>query len=444
MSLFSFFQFDEKTDKKIKIAANLSFLACFGAGGWLASAMNFSAKELGLDAFDFGLILTVNETAVIFGFIISILLAYVSESRLLGILIAMTGTGILLTAFSNFENPLTSLLFSFTGGNISKPALNMAAFAFILSLSVKYFEASRDSLIKHSTDSSVTAVILSKVSAYCLLGTAAGYLLVTIIGFLPLEYMPASADPVKTTSEAVNLAYYILYPLLGLPLIVIGIMSSKQAKPTKALKENIELIIRGKFFNFYILTFFTASINIIMIFFGVFFLVKKFDLSLGFIGLIFLLHSALVFFLRLKATEIMKNKGEDLVMKIRYGATLVFFAILIVSAAPFVSSDSIMKYFLLLMLALYGTTTLFDVSIKSFISYFASPNEQRSNLLIYTKLIQFAKIIIPFICGLLWLNLDFYAVFGLGGMLSAVCLLVAFKIYSAYKDTEEDKPLEEG
>jgi len=95
------------------------------------------------------------------------------------------------------------------------------------------------------------------------------------------------------------------------------------------------------------------------------------------------------------------------------------------------------------ILALYGTTTLFDNAIKSFISYFASPNEQRSNMMIYTRLIQIAKIIIPISSGILWLYLDFYAVFAFGAILSAVCLLVAFKIYAAYNDSGNN-PAEEG
>ncbi len=425
MSLFSFFRFEEKTDKKIKIAANLSFLACFGAAGWIASAMNFSASELNLNALDFGFVLTSNELAVIFGFIISLLLSYISESRLLGILVSMAGTGIILTALAGFENPIFGFLYSIFNG-IHPFAINMAIFAFLLSLSIEYFEMSRDSLVKHSTDSTMTAVILSKISAYSLLGTAAGYLVVTILGFFSFDYF-----------------YYVLYILIGLPLIIIGIMSSKQAEAAKALKENVELIIRGKFTNFYILTFCTASLNIIMVFFGTFFLVYKFKMSLGFIGLVFLLHSALVFFLRRKATEIMKEKGEDKTMKIRYMVTIVFFAVLIVCAAPFIAEHSFMKYVVLGLLALYGTTTLFDVSIKSFISYFASPNEQRSNQMIYTRLIQLSKIIIPVTGGVLWKLLDFYAVFGFGILLAGLCLWRAFMIYAAYNDSGNN-PAEEG
>jgi len=425
MSLFSFFRFEDSTDKKIKIAANLSFLACFGAAGWIASAMNFSASELKLDVLDFGFVLTSNELAVVFGFLISLLLSYISESRLLGILISMAGTGIILTVFAGTENPIFGFLYSIFSG-IHPFAVNMGIFAFLLSLSTEYFEMSRDSLVKHSTDSSMTAIILSKISAYSLLGTAAGYFVVTLLGFLSFDYL-----------------YYVLYGLLGLPMIVIGIMSSKQAKAAKALKENVELIVRGKFYNFYILTFCTAALNIIMVFFGTFFLVYKFEMNLGFIGLIFLLHSGLVFFLRRKATELMKSKGEDLTMKIRYAVSLLFFIIILISSAQFVDKDSFMKYVLLGILALYGTTTLFDNAIKSFISYFASPNEQRSNLMIYTRLIQIAKIFIPILSGILWLYLDFYAVFAFGAILSAVCLLVAFKIYAAYNDSGNN-PAEEG
>jgi len=316
----------------------------------------------------------------------------------------------------------------------------MAIFAFVISLSYEYFETSKESLVKHSTDSTDTPIILSKIAAYGLLGTASGFLTVTVLGFIPMN--------IALESGSAEIKYYILYPLIGLPLIIIGILSSKKAVAAKALKENIEFIIRGKFFNFYILTFFTSIINIIMIFFGAFFLVDKFHMGLGFIGLIFLLHSSLVFFLRRKATEIMKNKGEDITLKIRYLISFVFFLVLIFTATPFVTGDSFMKFVLLGMLSLYGTTTLFDNAIKSFISYFATPNEQRSNAVIYDRLIFAAKIVFPFTTGLLYLNFGdaygYYAVFGLGAVSAAVCLLVSFRIYAAYNDTDDGGIVEEG
>jgi hypothetical protein len=172
--------------------------------------------------------------------------------------------------------------------------------------------------------------------------------------------------------------------------------------------------------------------NLIMVLFGIFLLVKKYDMSLGFIGLIFLTHSALTFFFRHKAVEIMKAKGEDFTMKIRYGVTFVFF--IFIAFMPMISNFAYTKFIILGLLAVYGITTLFDNSIKSFISYFATQNEQRSNLLIYTRLNQFSKVIIPVLAGWLWINYEPYSVFSLGAVFSAICLLVSYRIYSAYKD----------
>ncbi|MCG2760219.1 MAG: MFS transporter, partial [Candidatus Delongbacteria bacterium] len=129
-------------------------------------------------------------------------------------------------------------------------------------------------------------------------------------------------------------------------------------------------------------------------------------------------------------------------MKIRYGITLLFF--LIISFLPLMSIGSAVKFILLGLIALYGITTLFDNSIKSFISYFTTPNEQRSNLLIYNRLNQLAKIIIPVISGWLWAKYNYYSVFGLGAIFSAICLLVSFNIYAAYKTYDDEvKPAEE-
>lgn len=423
MSLFSYFKFEENTNPKIKVAAYLSFIAAFGISGWIAMASNFSVEILNFSAFDMGKVWSIKEISVIFGFIISILLGYISESRLQGILVALAGTAIVLTGFSGTEILILKPLY-----NIVNPeniyAVNMAFLAFIVSVTYNYFESSRDSLIKHSTDSQVTAVFLGKISAYSLAGTALGYLLISILGFLNFEY-----------------SYVVYYSILGLPLIIAGILGTSKATPTKSFKDNVELIIRGKFFNFYILTFFTASINIIMVLFGIFLLVKKYDMSLGFIGLIFLTHSALAFFFRHKAVEMMKAKGEDYTMKIRYGITFLFF--IFIAFIPLLIDLPYTKYIILGLLAVYGITTLFDNAIKSFISYFATQNEQRSNLLIYTRLNQFSKIVIPLLSGWLWINYKPYSVFSLGAVFSAICLLVSFKIYSAYKDDGSNEGEEE-
>lgn len=414
MSLFSYFKFEDNTNPKIKIAAYLSFIAAFGISGWIAMTSNFSVEILNFNAFDMGIVWSVKEISVIFGFIISILLGYISESRLQGILVALAGTVIILTGFSGTEILILKPLY-----NLLNPenllAVNMAFLAFIVSVTYYYFESSRDSLIKHSTDSSATAVFLGQITAYSLAGTALGYLLISILGFFSFEY-----------------SYIVYYSILGLPLIITGILGTSKATATKSFKDKIELIIRGKFFNFYILTFFTSSMNIIMVFFGIFLLVKKYNMSLGFIGLIFLTHSALAFFFRHKAVEIMKAKGEDYTMKIRYGVTFFFF--IFIAFMPVLIDLPYTKYIILVLLAVYGITTLFDNAIKSFISYFATQNEQRSNLLIYTRLNQFSKIIIPVIAGWLWINYQPYSVFSLGAIFSAICLLVSFKIYSAYKD----------
>jgi hypothetical protein len=420
MSSFDFFKFEENTDKKIKIAASLSFLSAFGAAGWLASIISFAGTELRLDAYNFGIILAVNEFAVIFGFLIPVILAYISESRMLGILIAFSGMALILTAFSGADITFLKPIQSITAGYIAPSAFNAALFGFILSLTQNYFESSRDSLVKHSTESSETALVLSKILAYSILGAAAGYFLVAVYGFLPFE---------------VN--YYILFSLFGIPMIVTGILSSKKADAVRSLRENTEIIFKSKFFNFYILTFFTTTIEIIMVLFGLFFVSVKYEIGLGFIGLVFLLHAGLVFFLRHKAKKITEAKGEDFAMKIRYGATFILFAVLIFSSQYDSAADSPLKYVLLSLIALYGSLSLFDNSIKSFISYFATPNEQRANLVIYSRLVQTSKILIPIICAILYINYGFGSVFALGGIISAICFLVAYRIYAAYNDTEE-------
>jgi hypothetical protein len=56
---------------------------------------------------------------------------------------------------------------------------------------------------------------------------------------------------------------------------------------------------------------------------------------------------------------------------------------------------------------------------------------------------QFSRIVIPVLAGWLWINYEPYSVFSLGAVFSAICLLVSFKIYSAYKDDGSNEGEEE-
>jgi hypothetical protein len=401
--------FDRNTDKKIKIVAYLTLLISFGFAGWVATLINFSVEVADVNALDLGLIWSVKEIPIILGFILAMILSFISESRILGIFVTIAGFGIVLTGFANYDLLGESFYVDF---GFDKFTLHMIVITFIFSVGYNYFHTAKDNLIIHSTASEKTAIFMGKIAGFGLVGTIAGFLLVTILGFIPF-----SDDP--------EIKYTIIYLILGVPLIIGGVLGSQKADPTKNLKENIQLFFDTKFIRFYLLTFFASSIYYLFIVFGTYQLIFKFKVNLGIIASLFLFQTLLVFFLKRKATDIVNSKGIALIMQIKYGASL---AILLCYA--FVPE----KIALIAMFALFVGLQIFDSIVKTYMQGISQPIETRANLVIHDRIVRFAAIIIPALSGLLWFkmgNNGSMYVFILGGVFALICLIISFFLYPA-------------
>lgn len=410
-------EFDRNTDKKIKIAAYLTLLISFGFAGWIASFVNFSSEVGNVSSFDLGIIWSVKEVPVLLGFILAIILSFVSESRTLGIFVAVTGLGIVLTGFANFDL-LGDSVYKDIG--FDKFTFHMIVITFLFSIGHNYFHTAKDNLVTHCTASDKTAIFMGKIAGYGLIGTIAGFLLVSILGFIPF-----SKDP--------EIRYAIIYIIIGLPLIIGGVLGSQQADPTKNLKENIQLFIKPKFFRFYLLTFFASSLYYLFMLFGTYQLVSKFKVNLGIIAALYLIHSLTVFFLKIKVPDIVNSKGIAFIMQLKYGLSLI-----ILLCYAFVPE----KFTLIALFAVYVFLQLFDSIAKTYMQGISQPNEIRANLVIHDRITNFSAIIIPILTGLLWYKMGdngSMSVFILGAVFALICVLISFFLYPAslFADEEE-------
>ena len=405
--------FDRSTDKKIKIAAYLTLLISFGFAGWIATFVNFSVEVANINALDLGLIWSVKEIPIILGFILAIVLSFISESRILGIFVAITGLGIILTGFADYDLLSKSL---YDNLSLSKFTFHMLIITFILSMGYNYFNTARDNLLTHSTASDKTAVCMGKIAGYGIIGTISGFTIVTILGF-SMSFI-----------EDIEVRYTIIYIVIGLPLIIGGILGSQQSDPTKNLKENIQLTFDTKFLRFYILTFFDYAIYYLFIPFGIYRVLTiegGFKVTLGMIGGMFLIHILLIFFFRRRVNDLVNAKGIAFIMHIKYGGLLV------VSLSFAFIHENIT---LMILAFVFGVLQLFDSIAKTYMQGISQPNEIRANLVIHDRITHFAAIVIPILSGFIWYKMGdnggMYA-FILGGIFALICLIISFFLYPA-------------
>lgn len=409
--------FDRDTDKKIKIAAYLTLLISFGFAGWIATLINFSSEVAQINAKNLGIIWTVKEIPLLLGFILALILSFISESRTLGIFVAITGFGIVLTGFANYDLLGESI---YDDMGLNKFTLHMIVITFIFSIGFNYFHTAKDNLIMHSTASDKTAIFMGKITGFGLVGTIAGFLIVTILGFI----LPFKENP--------EIKYTIIYIAIGLPLIIGGFLGSQQADPTKNLKENVELTFSSKFIRFYLLTFFASSIYYILTVFGIYHLVFTFKVNLGIIAAIFLAQSLFIYFFKIKVPDIVNSKGIAFIMQMKYGGAFV-----ILLCFAFVPE----KFTLIGLFVLFFLLQLFDSIVKTYMQGISKPNETRANLVIHDRITRFSAIIIPVLTGFIWFKMGengSMVVFITGAAFALICLLISFFLYpsSLFEDDE--------
>ncbi|MCK5761130.1 MAG: hypothetical protein KAH33_07540, partial [Candidatus Delongbacteria bacterium] len=410
--------FERNTDKKIKIAAYLTLLISFGFAGWIATLVNFSREISKINAFDLGIIWSIKEIPVILGFILALILSFISESRILGIFVAITGLGIVLSGFANYD--ILGETF-YTKFSFDKYTFHMLIITFIFSMGYSYFNIAKDNLVKHSTSSDKTAVFVGKITGFGLVGTISGFSIVSILGFI----LPFAENP--------EIKYMIIYLVIGLPLIIGGVLGSQQAEPTKNLKENVQLSFNTKFMRFYLLTFFSSALYYLFIVFGIYQLVFKFKVNLGIIAALFLLQTLLVFFFKRKTVDIVNSKGIALIMQIKYGGALII--LLCYAFVP-------VKILLIILFAIFVSIQLFDSIVKTYMQGISQSNEIRANIVIHDRIVRFSAIIIPVLSGLLWYKMGdngSMLVFILGGVFALICLVISFVLYPAslFEDNDE-------
>jgi hypothetical protein len=230
----------------------LVICASAGLQGWMALFTNFTKEVVGVNGFQFGVAQAVREIPGFLTFIVMYILLIVEEHRLSAWSVVILGIGIGATGF-------------FT----SFPGLLMTTV--IMSIGFHYFETTNKSLTVQYFDKIDAPIVFARLRGYGALANITVGSIIWMLSFI--------------------LPYCINFLLLGFFISFTGVyMLSKNPAHDHGFHQQNKLILRKKYWLYYVLNFLYGARRQIFLVFAIFLLVEKYRLSVSTIAGIYVLN----------------------------------------------------------------------------------------------------------------------------------------------------------
>lgn len=352
----------------------LAVLSALGFQGWRTLFNNYAVEIAQVTGQQMGVIQGLREVPGFMALLVIYLLLFVREHRLAVLSLMVMGLGLI----------LTGMMPSFGG---------LVLATLIMSFGFHYYETLSQSLTLQYFSVTQSPVVMGRLRA---MGSAGNI----VIGLVFLV--------------AVNHAtYQTLYVLLG--IFIIGAASLfLLAKPTRTdlPLQRKSMVMRRRYWLFYVLTFLSGSRRQIFVAFAVFLMVSKFGYTVTEITLLFMLNNAVNYFLSPMIGRAVNRFGERKVLTLEYSA--LFFVFL-----GYALTDS--KLLVAVLYILDHIFYNFAMAIRSFFQKIADPRDISPSMAVGFTINHIAAVIIPIAGGLLWM-VDYRIPFVSGAVLSLVSL----------------------
>lgn len=353
----------------------LTICSTGGLQVWRTLFDNFAVHGVHLDGSHVGIIQSVREIPGFLALLVVYLLLFIKEHRLAAFSVLLLGAGVAITGFFPTFNGLvfTTLLMSF---------------------GFHYFETTNQSLTLQYFNQREAPVVMGRLRSR---GAACN----VCVGITFLIIAP-------------YFDYKEMYLLFG-TLIIATVLWTFRIRPeaTDLPAQHKTMIIRKRYWIFYLLTFLAGARRQIFIAFAVFLLVKKFHFNVQEISALFLLNNAVNFYLSPFIGKCIVRFGERNVLSLEYAALiLVFLGYAVVET----------KALAALLYILDHIFFNFAIAIKTFFQKVADPEDIAPSMAVSFTINHIAAVFLPALGGLLWL-VDYRIPFFLGASLSLISLL---------------------
>ncbi|GAB4264045.1 MULTISPECIES: MFS transporter [Deferrisoma] len=364
-----------RRDPMYRFLAVLTVASMVGLQGWRTLFNNFAVEVAGLEGVHVGVIQAVREIPGFLTFLVVYVLLVLSEHRLAALSIAVLGLGVAATGFLP------------TYGGLLLTTLGM-------SLGFHYYETANQSLTLQYFDRDTAPVVFGRLRALA----AASNLAVGVAIF--------ALAPV--------LAYRELYLAVG-GLVVLAGAWGLTRNPTRAdlPVQRKGMVLRRRYWLYYVLTFLAGARRQIFIAFSVFLLVKVFGFSVREITALFVLNNALNYLASPLIGKAIVRFGERRLLSVEYGGLVLIFLGYAFTGSRWVAAGLYVLDHLLFN---------FSIAIRTYFQKIGDPEDVAPTMAVGFAINHIAAVVLPAVGGLLWM-IDHRVPFLGGAALSAVSLL---------------------
>ena len=334
----------------------LTIASMVGLQTWRTLFNNFAVDVAHLQGNHIGMIQAVREVPGFLALLAIFVILFIKEHKLSALSIFFLGAGVALTGlFPSYLGLLVTTL--------------------IMSFGFHYYETTNQSLTLQYFNREISPWVFGKLRSY---GAATN----VIIGLIIFGI-------------SIFLSYKQIYLLIGVVIILVSIWALVQ-NPTN---ENIvpqrkKMVLRKKYWLYYLLTFLAGARRQIFVAFAVFLLVKNFNFSVQEITILFVINNIINYFLSPIIGKAIIHFGERKVLSVEY-STLIFIFI----AYAYIDSKLIIAILYIIDHIVFN----FAIAIKTYFQKISDPRDIAPSMAVGFTINHIAAVVIPAIGGILWM-----------------------------------------
>lgn len=357
----------------------MAFLMPLVFSVWMALINNFSQEAAAFTGKEIGILQSLREVPGFLAFTAVWLLLVFTEQRLAILSLLILSIGVLLTGY--FPS-----------------IIGLYITTVIMSVGFHYFETVHQSLILQWIPKKEAPHFLGKALSV----KAAGSIIVFGSLWLMLEYFSVS-----------YVAIYTLFGGVGVLCVAFIVMGFPQF--VQKTRQHKRLILRKRYWLFYLLTFLSGARRQIFVVFAGFLLVEKFDYSASAIALLFLANYVFNLFFAAKIGKFIGVIGERRALTIEYiGLIVVFVSYGLVDNSTIAGALYIVDHFFF----------AFAIAIKTYFQKIAGDGDIASTAGVSFTINHVAAVFLPALLGFIWLQ-DASLVFYIGASIALLSLILS-------------------
>jgi predicted MFS family arabinose efflux permease len=332
-----------------------NFLLIFGFRVWQTMINNFAVEEIGIGPASIGWLQAMREVPGLMGFLIGFLALFLSEVRIMALSIILQGVGIFLTGRA--EGSLVLLI-----GTV------------VMSFGFHFFYPSNDAIVLMSVEREQAPKTLGQLKSLgaiaALIATGVVYLLVGRWG------------------------YRTLFMVVGVVITVGGLVLLPLGGTQQGLPPRRKVVLRRRYWLFYLLAFLMGSRRHIFTTFAIFLLVRVYGISVQTTAILFLVNSLINIYSLQLVGKLVGRLGERIMLSIAFGTlALIFLGYAYVTYLPV----------LFMLFVLDNIMFGFNLALTTYFQKIAVTVEEiTSNLAVQQTINHVAAIVVPVIGGAAW------------------------------------------